>query len=34
MDIAPCILYVNRRFVGKYYLHFQGLKSAEQEASP
>jgi hypothetical protein len=31
-DIAPCSLYVSRRFVGTY-LHLQGRKSIEQETS-
>jgi hypothetical protein len=31
--IAPCSLYVNRRFSGTYYLHLQGRKSAQQENS-
>jgi hypothetical protein len=32
-DTAPCSPYANRRFRGKYYLHLQGKKSAEQETS-
>jgi hypothetical protein len=32
-DIAPCSQYVNRRFGGKYFLHFRGRKSDDQETS-
>jgi hypothetical protein len=32
-DIAPCSSYVNRHFGGRYYLHLQGKKLAEQETS-
>jgi hypothetical protein len=32
-DKAPCSPYVNRRFGGRYNLHLQGRKSAEQETS-
>jgi hypothetical protein len=30
-DSEPCSPYMNRRFGGKFHLHFQGRKSAEQE---
>jgi hypothetical protein len=30
-DVAPYRLFVNRHFGGKYHLHLQGRKSAEQE---
>jgi hypothetical protein len=33
LDIASCSPYMNRRFEGKYHLHLQGRKSAEQETS-
>jgi hypothetical protein len=32
-DIAPCSPYVNRRLGGTNYLHLQGRKSTEQEAT-
>jgi hypothetical protein len=32
-DITRCSSYVNRRFGGKYHLHLQGGKSADEETS-